>query len=131
MENLKQEFKSLSKKLRMVFLAVLTVGILSLISTAVLAEKLQKASDPALAAQEEIQKVVAEVGRFIILPDDETPTMATVSDPSKLSGQPFFENAEAGDKVLIYTISRKAILWRPSTKKIIEVASINVTSPAQ
>jgi uncharacterized membrane protein len=131
MQNLLSDFRSLSRKLRIAFLTVLVVAILGIIISLVLAQKLQKALDPALAAQEEIQNVVAEVGHYLVLPTDETPTMATVSDPTKLAGQPFFENAQAGDKVLIYSNARKAILWRPSTKMIIEVSSLNITPPAK
>ncbi len=74
----------------------------------------------------EIQKIIDEVGKLIILPQDEAPTVATVSDPEKLKNQPFFEKSQSGDKVLIYTKSAKAILWRPDTKQIVEVSPINI-----
>lgn len=77
-------------------------------------------------AEAETAKLVATVGKLIELPVNETPTIATVSDKSKLSGQQFFANAQNGDKVLIYSQAKKAILYRPSTNKIIEVAPINL-----
>jgi hypothetical protein len=86
----------------------------------------QKATvDPQKSAQQELNDIVAAVGRLMILPADETPTLATVSDPEKLKDQPFFANAKRGDKVLVYPISRKAILYSPSLNKIIEVAPVN------
>lgn len=55
---------------------------------------------------------------------DEKPTIATVADTTKLFGQPFFERAENGDKVLIFKTSNTVVLYRPSIKKIIAVSSI-------
>ncbi len=73
---------------------------------------------------QEVLSVAEEIGRHIQLPQDETPTLATVSDKEKLKDQQFFAAAENGDKVLIYSNARKAILYRPSIDRIIEVAPI-------
>lgn len=78
------------------------------------------------AAQEEAKKLVVEVGRLIILPTNEQPTIATVTDPVGLRDQPFFANAKKGDKVLIYTNAKKAILYNPTEGKIVEVAPISI-----
>lgn len=77
-------------------------------------------------AQEEVKKLLDEVGKLIELPPDETPTVATVSDASKVKDQPFFKNAKVGDKVIVYSNSKKAILYRPSENKIIEVGVVNL-----
>ncbi len=82
--------------------------------------------DPRAVAEEEVQRVVGEVGELVALPEDEDPTVATVTDAENLRQQPFFEKAENGDKVLIYTQAKRAILYRPSTKKVIEVAPVNI-----
>lgn len=70
--------------------------------------------------------IIEKVGTLIVLPNNETPTVATVSNPDILSSQPFFKNAKLGDKVLIYTKAQKAILYDPVIHKIIEVAPINL-----
>lgn len=83
-------------------------------------------------AQEEIKRLVAEVGKLIQLPTGEEPTVATVTDIDKLKDQPFFQKAKNGDKVLIYTQARKAILYDPTAKKIVDVAPVNIgTQSAQ
>lgn len=64
---------------------------------------------------------------WLTLPSDEQPTVATVSDPNKLKDQPFFAGAEKDDKLLIYTNSKKAIIYRPSTNKIINVGPIAIS----
>lgn len=83
-------------------------------------------NDSSASAQEEVAALVAEIGKLIVLPEGETPTVATVSDPERLKDQPFFARAKAGDKVLLYSTARKAYLYDPVAKKLIEVAPLNI-----
>ena len=85
--------------------------------------------NPQKVAEVEAQEVIAKVSRLIILPEGETPTVATVTDPERLKDQPFFQRAKVGYKVLIYTNARKAILYDPEQDKIAEVASLNIGEP--
>jgi hypothetical protein len=79
-----------------------------------------------MVLKESTNSLIMKVGRLIELPIGEEPTIATVSDKTKLGGQPFFAKAENGDRVFIYTKAKKAILYRPLANKIIEVAPINI-----
>lgn len=85
-----------------------------------------KAKNASGQSQAEIKALVAKVGKLLVLPEDETPTVATVSDPEKLKDQQFFTDAKKGDKVLIYTNAKKAILYDPVANKIITIAPINI-----
>jgi hypothetical protein len=67
--------------------------------------------------------LIKTVGQLMFLPSEE-PTIATVTDKEKLAKQPFFAQAENGDKVIIYTQAKKAILYRPTQKKIVDVAPL-------
>jgi len=93
--------------------------------------------NPNMVAEREVASLVAKVSRLALLPEGETPTVATVSDPEALKDQAFFAQAVKGDKVLIYAQAKKAILYSVSMNKIIEVAPLNignaksVTPPAQ
>ncbi len=89
-------------------------------------------NNPSASAQDEVKKLVAEVGKLIELPQGEDPTVATVTDIGKLKDQPFFQKAKNGDKVLIYSGARKAILYDPVAKKVIDIAPLNIgTGSAQ
>lgn len=83
--------------------------------------------DTTQQTKEETEKLVAEVGEIIALPEGEFPTMATVTDVEAVRDQTFFANAQNGDKVLIYSSVKKAFLYRPSQKKIIEVGIVNIS----
>ena len=90
---------------------------------------LQKTGDSQVApgsAADTNKELVGAVGKLLVLPADEQPTIATVADLDKLKDQPFFVNAQVGDKVLIYATAKKAILYRPSENKILELAPLNI-----
>jgi hypothetical protein len=59
---------------------------------------------------------------------DETPTLATVQDADKLREQEFFKDAENGDKVLIFTEAKKAIIYRESDNRVINSGPIVLNS---
>ncbi len=75
--------------------------------------------------------LVARVGQIMELPKNETPTVATVTDKSKLSNQTFFKQAENGDRILVYAGVHKAILFRPSSGKIIDVGQVKMNATVQ
>lgn len=89
-------------------------------------KEVKRLSNPSEAAKAANAELIAKVSTHTQVPQGETPTIATVTDVSKLKSQAFFAKAENGDKVLIYTQAKRAILYRPSTDKIIEIAPINL-----
>lgn len=79
----------------------------------------------------EAKSLVRKVGKLMVLPEGETPTIATVSDPEALRDQAFFVDSKVGDKVLIYSNAKKAILFDPSANKIINIAPLNTQNNTQ
>lgn len=73
----------------------------------------------------EARALAQRVGMLMVLPEDEVPTIATVSNPKALQNQAFFTDAKVGDKVLIYYNAQKAILYDPVANKIINVVSVD------
>ena len=82
--------------------------------------------NPQTVATQQAEVLINKVGQLIVLPTGETPTIATVSDPTALKDQPFFSLAQKGDKVLIYAQAKEAILYSVSLNKIIGVAPLNI-----
>ena len=82
--------------------------------------------NPQAQAQKETVEVMEKVSKLMVLPVGETPTLATVSDPEALKDQVFFAQAQKGDKVLIYSQAKKAILYSVVLNKIIDVAPLNI-----
>lgn len=87
--------------------------------------------NPQKVAQDETKLLLEQIGKLIVLPADEQPTVATVADPEKLKDQPFFAKAQRGDRVLIYTRALKAILYDPIANRIVEVAPVSIGTTAQ
>lgn len=88
--------------------------------------EVQRLQNPQEAAKQEVAKLVEAVGKLVAIPEGEQPTIATVVDSEKLKDQPFFTRAENGDKLLVYVQTRRAILYRPSINKVIDVAPVNI-----
>ncbi|MCX7997206.1 MAG: LytR C-terminal domain-containing protein [Patescibacteria group bacterium] len=84
----------------------------------------QQVLDPNREERVVLAETLERVGKLILLPENEQPTFATVTRVEDLRGQPFFENARNGDIVLAYNQANKAILYRPSTGKIIDASPI-------
>jgi|SRR3989339_148153 len=91
----------------------------------------ERLNNPEITAQEEVTRLVAAIGKLMELPTDEQPNVATVLDKEKLKDQPFFAKAENGDKVVIYSKAMKAILYRESSNKIVDVAPIQIAQPPE
>jgi hypothetical protein len=73
--------------------------------------------------------LIAEVSKIIELPTGEEPTVAVITDVTQLQDQEFFQKAQNGDRVLIYSQAKKAFLYNPTLKKIIDVQPIAINTP--
>lgn len=82
--------------------------------------------DPQKIAKEETAKIVALVGKLVILPEGEEPVLATVTDKEKLKDQPVFAKADNGDKILIYSMAQKAYIYNPTKNIIVDVVPVNM-----
>jgi len=116
----------MNKKIKITFVILALIAIVAVFLAIKLSMDVQRLKSPQAIAKEEVIDIVAAVSKVMTLPQDETPTIATVVDPDKVRGQEFFANTEKGDKILIYTTAKKAILWRPSTNQVIKVSALDL-----
>ncbi|MGD9128885.1 MAG: hypothetical protein PVJ09_00100 [Candidatus Woesebacteria bacterium] len=73
-------------------------------------------------AQKEIGALLEKVKKHIVLPDDEQPIVATITDIETLAAeQAFYQGAENGDKVLIFVKAKKALIYSPSRDILVNV----------
>lgn len=80
-------------------------------------------------ATDDITATVDAVSKLIVLPSGETPKVVTITNVDQLKkDQPFFSDANNGDKLLVY--SKKVILFNPRTNRVVDIAQIRF-SPDQ
>ena len=102
------------------------------------AQNQQLKKDPAQIGQERANQVLQRFSQIIVVPTDESPTVAEVTDPDLLKDHPFLAGAKKGDFVIVYPKAQKAYLYDPIAHKIIDVGSVTngaqtveSTSPAE
>jgi hypothetical protein len=117
------------RKNRIVNISIAIIAIIALFFGGYFYYKLHKIeTSKDVITQKELENVLGKVSRLYLVPEGEIPTMATVSDPSLLQGQSFFSAALKGDKVLIFSKAGRAVLYRPSIDKIIEITAVKSDS---
>lgn len=81
--------------------------------------KYREASSTEEAAK---QQLVGQISQTIQLPD-ETPAVVTVADKTKLTNKALAARLENNDKLLIFGNAKRLVIYRPSTKKVIDMLS--------
>lgn len=127
LQNISKSFINRKRFIRIIFFIV----AITILSAALFFLKPYIFKKESQNAEQEAKDLIEKVSKLVVLPQDETPTIATVSDVEKLKDQPFFANAKNGYKVLIYTNAKKAILYDPFENKIVEIAPVNLGQSAQ
>src|ERR1700724_3588567 len=87
-------------------------------------------TNPKLLSTQQTQQIVSQVGQLMQVPTDETPQVATVISPTLVQSHSPFSHAETGDVILIYMKIKRAILYRPSVHKIIDVVPVILGTPS-
>ena len=84
-------------------------------------EKIAKVNE---MAAKDVKAITEKISKFMLLPN-EIPSLFEVDDANTLkASQPFFANAENGDKLLVYPIAAKAIIWSPSKNMIVNMGPV-------
>lgn len=83
-------------------------------------------SNPEIADDETSKRIISKVEGIYLLPEGQ-PTVAKVQDKEKLTGQAFFDKAENGDYLVIYSDAKLALLYREEANKLVNVGPISVS----
>ena len=114
------------KRILQIFGAILTLAVIVWLVHGYITAKnqleQQKASD---SGQSPTQQLTDKVSKKVELPA-ETPVIYTVNDAKKLTNQAFFVDAKDGDKVLYFPGAKVAVLYRPSTDKVIRYQPVSL-----
>lgn len=101
---------------------ILGVVIALVVGSVVTRQVLIMRKDP---AQKELSAVKATVGKLMLLPKDEEPTLAVVTDKKKVTDPFLASKVDDGDEVLVYTNNQIVIVYRPKINKIVTVGKVN------
>ncbi len=72
----------------------------------------------------DLADIKRSVAKHILLPTDEEPTLATVTD-KKLVKDPFIaQKSENGDQILIYAKNKMVVIYRPNIDKIVAAGDL-------
>ena len=112
-----------------IIILCITIALLVITGVLFLSKKPAKKAVIIPPSVSEEASLLSQLEKIVILPAGETPTIATVSDVDKVKSQAFFARAENGDKVIVFAQAKKAILFRPSLQKVVEITSVTINTP--
>lgn len=85
-------------------------------------ELLKTEQGQAKIIEEETATLIAAVSKLILLPENESPVVATIVNSAKLAEtQPFYKGSQDGDKLLIFPESEKALIYSPARNILVSV----------
>lgn len=70
--------------------------------------------------------MLLRIGQLLKLPN-ETPIISTVNSKDDFKNAPAFRIAEKGDKLIVWVSANQAVLYRPSTNKVLDVTTVKAT----
>lgn len=72
---------------------------------------------------DQVSRIVERIGKFMVLPEDETPTVVVVRDAENSQQQAFYKGVKNGDVLVVY--SKTAILYDPVNNKLLNVSPLS------
>jgi alpha-N-acetylglucosamine transferase len=103
------------------FVMLLVISIVAVSTSVVLYNKYKKTQDSGRA---QAQQLVTQLSKVLDLPKV-TPAVVTVTDKTKLGNQALAARVANQDTLLIYGAAKRIIIYRPSTKKVIDMLSFD------
>lgn len=83
-------------------------------------------------SHENEKNILVFIARHIVLPAREEPIIGTIEQPESLKKeQPFFQDVERGDVVVLYQQTGRAIIYRPSRDILVNVGFLVISGGKQ
>ncbi|MBD3311827.1 MAG: hypothetical protein GF349_05070 [Candidatus Magasanikbacteria bacterium] len=117
--------KRIPKKLIYILGAVILAVLVSVFILLIAQERTKDIKDytGSVTDEENVEIILKRIGTHILLPTDEKPVVATITDADSLiQEQSFYKDARNGYKVIIY--SSKAIIYDPNNDILINVGPV-------
>lgn len=92
-------------------------------------KQIKALKDPKQASLAATEQLIKDVNKAAVMPKDEQPIIREISELKSLASQPFYYDAQIGDRVLVFSKAKKAILYRPSTGQVVNITNNIVVQP--
>lgn len=102
----------------------LTVLVFAIVAAFFFKQYQEVKNNPNAAAEATSKRIVERVNTLFHLPAEE-PTVAQIEDKSKLESQSFFDGAQNGDYLLVYSDAKLALIYREKDNKLVNVGPVN------
>lgn len=81
-------------------------------------------------SEKQIENLINKVSKLIVVPDEE-PVVATIIKAEELMAeQKFYLGSQNGDQLIFFPKAQKALIYRKSENKLINVGPVMVDQPA-
>lgn len=81
------------------------------------------AESPSVQEEKIVKETIDKLGQHVVLPKNETPSIATVQDAEAIKqDSTFYADAKNGDQVIIY--QTKAYLYDPSADRVVNIGPV-------
>lgn len=80
----------------------------------------------------EVEAVIADMKNHVVIADTEEVKLLGIIENPEIAkkDQPFYSDVEVGDYVFVFTKTSRVLIWRPSTKKIVNFSLFTVQDNA-
>ena len=107
---------------------ILTISIILVLALAFLLGSIYKSEQAKHEKEVESENtlMLEKISKLLNVPE-EKPIVSTVNSNEDFANAPNFKSAEKGDKLFFWVSANQAILYRPSTNQVLDVAPVRAT----
>lgn len=82
-------------------------------------------------ARREAEEVLARLGELVVLPDEQDPIIATITDQEVLAAESvFYADAVNGDRLIIFPQAQRAYIYSPTRHRVVNIGPLAIEDEA-